>query len=166
MDVPSVTHSDEEGRAQMVDVSTKPATKRIAVASCRVKMGEKALDALMDRSVPKGDVYSTARIAGILAAKRVDSLIPLCHPLPLSFVQVDFELMPGERVLKIVAEARTDAKTGVEMEAMTAVSIAALTVYDMLKGLEKGITITDIRLEYKSGGKSGLWKRSDESTTS
>ncbi len=165
MEGSTLTHLDREGRAQMVDVSQKNSTSRVAVASCMVKMGKKAMEALVEKSVPKGDVYSTARIAGILAAKRVDELIPLCHPLPLNFVQVEFELLPDVQTVKITAEARTDAKTGVEMEAMTAVSIAALTVYDMLKGIEKGITITDIQLEYKSGGKSGVWKRGDCSPT-
>ncbi|OCC16275.1 Molybdenum cofactor biosynthesis protein MoaC [Dissulfuribacter thermophilus] len=154
-----LSHLDDQGKARMVDVSGKVQTSREAIASCVVKMGEDAFSALLDKSVPKGDVFSTARIAGILAAKRVDELVPLCHPLPLNFVGIDFDLIPEERAVKITATARTTAKTGVEMEAMTAATVAALTVYDMLKALEKGIVITNIQLEYKSGGKSGTWKK-------
>lgn len=155
----NITHLDRQGNASMVDVTAKAVTTREAVASCVVRVGPRAMQALVDRKVPKGDVYSTARIAGILGAKKVDDLIPLCHPLPLSFIAIDFEVIPHESCIKIMARAKTDAKTGVEMEAMTAVTIAALTIYDMLKGLDKGIVITDARLEYKSGGKSGAWTR-------
>ncbi len=139
----------------MVDVSGKEPTKREAVARGRVVLGEKVLAAVRDRSLPKGDLFPVARIAGILAAKKVDELIPLCHPLPLSQVEIDFELEPESQSLVIEARVKTVAPTGVEMEALTAVSVAALTVYDMCKALDKGIRITDIRLVKKSGGKSG-----------
>lgn len=149
------THLTEDGRARMVDVSGKEPTKREAVARGRVVLGEKVLAAVRDRSLPKGDLFPVARIAGILAAKKVDELIPLCHPLPLSQVEIDFELEPESQSLVIEARVKTVAPTGVEMEALTAVSVAALTVYDMCKALDKGIRITDIRLVKKSGGKSG-----------
>nr|WP_237889849.1 cyclic pyranopterin monophosphate synthase MoaC [Dissulfurimicrobium hydrothermale] len=143
----------------MVDVSHKTATQREAVASGRVMLGEKAFNALTENGVPKGDVLAVARVAGIMAAKKVDALIPLCHPLPLSSIEIDFTLDPIESSVVIQAKVKTNGVTGVEMEALTSVSVAALTIYDMCKALEKGIVIREIRLESKSGGKSGAWKR-------
>lgn len=143
----------------MVDVSQKAATQREAVASGMVFLGQKAFGALVEGGVPKGDVLAVARIAGIMAAKKVDGLIPLCHPLPISSVEVDFALDPDEFSVGIKATVKTNGVTGVEMEALTAVSIAALTIYDMCKAIEKDIIIKNIRLEFKTGGKSGTWTR-------
>jgi len=139
----------------MVDVSKKPPTAREAVARGRVFLGEKVFPLVRDRNLPKGDLFGAARIAGILAAKRTPELIPLCHPLPLSQVEVHLELDAERQSLEIEARVKTVASTGVEMEALTAVAVAALTVYDMCKGIDKGIQITDIRLVKKTGGKSG-----------
>lgn len=141
----------------MVDTSEKPVTTRRAVASARVSMSAATLDAIRNHSTPKGDPLETARLAGIVAAKRTAELIPLCHPLPLTHVDVRAELQEGGVYLE--SEVTTRAQTGVEMEALTAVSVAALTVYDMCKALDKAITITDIRLESKTGGKSGDYQR-------
>ncbi len=141
----------------MVDTSGKPPTARRAVASARVLMSRETVEAVRSHRTPKGDPLETARIAGIMAAKRTADLIPLCHPLPLTHVEVRATLEDGG--VFIEAEAATNAQTGVEMEALTAASVAALTVYDMCKAVEKGMTITDIRLEEKTGGKSGDWKR-------
>ena len=152
-----LTHIDEQGRARMVDTSEKPVTSRRAVASARVSMSPATVAAIQNHSTPKGDPLETARLAGIVAAKRTAELIPLCHPLPLTHVEVRAELQDSGVYLE--AEVTTRAQTGVEMEALTAVSVAALTVYDMCKALDKAITITDIRLESKTGGKSGDYKR-------
>ena len=141
----------------MVDVGAKDVTDRRAVARAAVRMSAETLDAVRRGDAPKGDVVGTARLAGIQAAKRTAELIPLCHPLPLSFVDVRISL-GGERV-EIEAEARTSAQTGVEMEALTAASVAALTVYDMVKGLERGVEIGELVLLEKSGGRSGDWRR-------
>ena len=141
----------------MVDTSEKPVTSRRAVASARVSMSPATVAAIQNHSTPKGDPLETARLAGIVAAKRTAELIPLCHPLPLTHVEVRAELQDSGVYLE--AEVTTRAQTGVEMEALTAVSVAALTVYDMCKALDKAITITDIRLESKTGGKSGDYKR-------
>ncbi len=143
----------------MVDVSGKPETVREAEAVGVVTVGPQVMERLIQGDVPKGDVLATARIAGIMAAKAVDRLIPLCHPLPLHSVSVEFQLdREGGRVV-VVARAKTKGVTGVEMEAMTAVSVAALTIYDMCKSITKGMEIGPIYLRYKSGGKSGTWKR-------
>jgi cyclic pyranopterin phosphate synthase len=152
-----LSHIDEEGRATMVDVGAKAATERRAVASARVLMSPATIEAVRAHRTPKGDPLEVARIAGIMAAKRTAELIPLCHPLSLSHVEVRAELT--DEGVRLEAEAATTGQTGVEMEALTAVTIAALTVYDMCKAIEKGITITDIRLETKTGGKSGAWQR-------
>lgn len=152
-----LTHTDEEGRARMVDVGDKPTTARTAVASAFVRMSAATLEAIREHRTPKGDPLEVARLAGIMAAKRTSELIPLCHPLPLDHSDVQIEL--GTDGIAIVATARTEGKTGVEMEALTAVSVAALTVYDMCKALDKGMVITDIRLESKAGGRSGDYKR-------
>ena len=141
----------------MVDVGEKQVSDRRAVARAVVRMSAETLEAVRRGDAPKGDVIGTARIAGILAAKRTAELVPLCHPLALSFVDVGAELTDTEVVL--TAEARTSAQTGVEMEAMTAASVAALTVYDMVKGLERGVSIASVELLEKSGGRSGDWRR-------
>jgi cyclic pyranopterin phosphate synthase len=141
----------------MVDVGAKPLSDRRAVARATVRMSASTATAVARGDAPKGDVIGTARIAGIQAAKRTAELVPLCHPLPLSYVDVAVEL--GDTAVVLTAEARTSAQTGVEMEAMTAAAVAALTVYDMVKGLERGVTIEAVELLEKSGGKSGDWRR-------
>lgn len=149
---------DEAGRVRMVDTSQKTITTRRALASANVLMSQQTVTALREQRSPKGDPLETARLAGILAAKKTAELIPLCHPLPLTDIEVRAEL--NDNGVYLEADVATNAQTGVEMEALTAVSVAALTVYDMCKALEKGITITEIRLERKSGGKSGDYERS------
>jgi len=151
-----LTHLDESGAARMVDVSDKAVTAREAVATGIVTMSREALAAIHDGRVPKGDVLAVARIAGIQAAKRTSDLIPLCHPLGLSSVAIDFERL--ENGLRATAAARTSGQTGVEMEAMAAAAVALLTVYDMAKAIDKAMIIGEIRLLSKSGGKSGEWR--------
>jgi cyclic pyranopterin monophosphate synthase len=153
-----LTHLDEAGRARMVDVSAKDVTVRTARASGRVLLSAAAVAALRDGRVPKGDAIAVARIAGIQGAKRTPDLIPLCHPLGLHGVTVD--LTVEDSGVYITAETRTADRTGVEMEALTSVSVAALTLIDMIKSVDKGAVITDVRLESKDGGKSGPWRRS------
>ena len=153
-----LTHLDEQGRARMVDVAAKPVTDRRARARARVRMSPEAAAAVAAGEVAKGDVLGTARIAGIQAAKRTSELIPLCHPLPLTFAGVDASVDESEGVVELVAEARAQARTGVEMEALTAASVAALTVYDMVKGLERGVEIVEVVLLEKSGGRHD-WRR-------
>ena len=148
-----LSHVDDQGRISMVDTSDKETTARRAVASARVLMSPATVSALREHRTPKGDPLEAARLAGIMAAKRTADLIPLCHPLPLTHIDVRAEL--DDTGVLLEAEVATNAQTGVEMEALTAVSVAALTVYDMCKALEKGMRITDIRLERKTGGKSG-----------
>ena len=150
-----LTHLDESGAAHMVDVGAKAATARRAVATGRITMSPQALEAIRLGNAPKGDVLGTARIAGIMAAKRTGELIPLCHPLGLEAVTIDFEF--EENAIRATATASLTAKTGVEMEAMTAVSVALLTIYDMAKAIDKGMVISDVRLIAKTGGKSGDW---------
>jgi cyclic pyranopterin phosphate synthase len=150
-----LTHLDESGAAHMVDVGAKAATARRAVASGRITMSADALAAIRAGNAPKGDVLATARIAGIMAAKRTGELIPLCHPLGLEAVTVDFEYEAN--AIRATATASLTGKTGVEMEAMTAVSVALLTIYDMAKAIDKGMVISDVRLIAKTGGKSGDW---------
>jgi cyclic pyranopterin phosphate synthase len=152
-----LTHLDEQGNARMVDVGAKPATERVAVARAEVMLSSETLALVRDGRAAKGDVLAVARVAGIMAAKKTPDLIPLCHPIMLSSVEVEFDLT--DRGVSIIATARTTGATGVEMEAMTAASVAALTIYDMVKGVERGVTITDVRLMKKSGGKSGTWER-------
>lgn len=154
--MPKLTHVDSRGRVKMVDVGDKPVTVREAVARGRVQMSAGARRAIRAGDVKKGDPLQAARIAGIMAAKRTHELIPLCHPLPLTHVSV--ELTPTSTGYDLEARARTAAQTGVEMEALTAVSVAALTLYDMLKAVDRAMTITDIRLVEKSGGRSGHYK--------
>ncbi|MBX2998491.1 MAG: cyclic pyranopterin monophosphate synthase MoaC [Caldilineaceae bacterium] len=158
----SLTHLDQHGHAAMVDISQKEATSREAVAQGEVRMSPSTLAAIRDGDVPKGDVLAAARIAGIMAAKRTPELIPLCHTLLLSKVAVDFEIDEAENRVLITATVRCEGQTGVEMEALTAVSVAALTIYDMAKALEKGMVIGPIRLLEKRGGKSGEWKAKSE----
>jgi cyclic pyranopterin phosphate synthase len=152
-----LSHIDKEGRVRMVDTSEKRVTHRRAVASARVLMSPATVQAVREHRTPKGDPLETARLAGIMAAKRTAELIPLCHPLPLMHVDVRVEIQ--ETGIYLEAEAATAAQTGVEMEALTAVSVAALTVYDMCKAVDKAMEITDVRLELKTGGKSGTYKR-------
>jgi cyclic pyranopterin phosphate synthase len=154
-----LTHLDEHGTARMVDVGDKPATDRRAVARAIVRMSPATAARVLAGDAPKGDVLGTARIAGILAAKRTGELIPLCHPLGLDHVDVDAEVDAAAGTVTLTAEARVTARTGVEMEAMTAVSVAALTVYDMVKGIERGVEIAEVVLVEKSGGRSGTWRR-------
>jgi cyclic pyranopterin phosphate synthase len=150
-----LTHIDESGGARMVDVGAKPESERVAVAKGAVVMRPETLALIREGSLKKGDVLSVAQIAGVMAAKRTAELIPLCHPLPLTQISVDLELDDGLPGVQITASVRTTGKTGVEMEALTAVSVAALTVYDMAKAAEKTMRIQDIRLVEKRGGQSG-----------
>lgn len=154
-----LTHVDEDGNVRMVDVGAKADTERVAVARGRVTMQPATLELIEAGQVKKGNVLATARVAGIMGAKQTSALIPMCHPLMLTHVSVDFTLHPaggeGPAWIDIEATARTTGKTGVEMEALTAVSIAALTIYDMAKAVDRGMRITDIRLARKAGGKSG-----------
>ena len=154
-----LTHLDAAGRARMVDVGAKPATERRAVARAVVRVGAQTARAVAAGEAPKGDVLGVARIAGIQAAKRTSELIPLCHPLALSFVGVEGDLDQDSGLITLTAEARTTGPTGVEMEALTAASVAALTVYDMVKGIERGAAIAEVVLLEKSGGRSGEWRR-------
>ena len=152
-----LSHVDDEGRVRMVDTGNKDITARRAVATAKVLMSEATVAALREHRTPKGDPIEAARLAGIMAAKRTSDLIPLCHPLPLT--HIDVRATVEDSGVSLQAEVSTNAQTGVEMEALTAVSVAALTIYDMCKALEKGMTITDVRLESKSGGKSGDYRR-------
>ncbi len=149
-----LSHLDEAGRARMVDVAGKEITDRRAVARAVVRMSPETAAAVAAGDAPKGDVLGTARLAGIQAAKRTSELIPLCHPLPLTFVGVEADVDTGGGVVTLTAEARATARTGVEMEALTAAAVAALTVYDMVKGLEQGVEIASVALISKTGGKS------------
>jgi len=152
------THFDKEGKARMVDVSDKAETERTATAKGSVLMQPATLALIKEGGVKKGDVLSVARLAGIMGAKRTPDLIPLCHPLALTSVQVDLTLDEARNAVDITATCKLTGKTGVEMEALTAVSVAALTVYDMCKAVDKGMQIVDIRLTHKSGGKSGTYE--------
>ncbi|MFA9200420.1 MAG: cyclic pyranopterin monophosphate synthase MoaC [Cypionkella sp.] len=151
-----LTHLDEHGAARMVDVGGKRETARSAIAAGKIRMSEEALAAVREGGGPKGDVLAAARIAGIMAAKKTAELIPLCHPLALDSVTLDFTFVEGG--IEVRARATLTGRTGVEMEAMTACSIALLTIYDMVKGLDKAVAIEEIRLLEKSGGKSGEWR--------
>ena len=160
-DSKGLTHLDAEGQAHMVDVTAKPETVRVAVAAGEVVMRPETLAAIVEGNVKKGDVLGTARIAGIMAAKRTGELIPLCHPLLLTSVDVDFTIDEKTSRIHIYASVKTRGQTGVEMEALTAVSVAALTIYDMAKALEKTMRIENIRLLRKEGGKSGVFIREE-----
>jgi cyclic pyranopterin phosphate synthase len=157
----TLSHLDEQGRAKMVDVSEKTVTSRIAIARGNIRMRRETLALILERKVEKGDVFSVARVAGIMAAKKTPELIPMCHPLPITSVEID--LQPNENPARVDIEAivRVDGKTGVEMEAMTAVSVAGLTIYDMCKAVDREMSIGGIRLVKKSGGKSGTFVRKE-----
>jgi cyclic pyranopterin monophosphate synthase len=157
--VSELTHLDQTGRARMVDVGDKPATERRATAQARVRVSAQTARTVEEGNAPKGDVIGTARIAGIQAAKRTSELIPLCHPLALTFVGVEGEVDSVQGEILLTSEARTTGPTGVEMEALTAAAVAALTVYDMVKGIERGAEIAEVVLLEKSGGRSGKWRR-------
>ncbi len=151
------THFDSQGKARMVDVSEKDATSRTAVARGSVLMAPETMKMITTGGVKKGDVLSVARLAGIMGAKRAPDLIPLCHPLALNSVEVDLALVPERNAIEITATCKVKGRTGVEMEALTAVAVAALTVYDMCKAVDRAMTIADIHLVHKSGGKSGTY---------
>ena len=153
-----LSHFDDQGASRMVDVSSKAVTERSATASGLVRMASSTLAMILDRRAAKGDVFAVARLAGIMAAKRTGDLIPLCHPLGIDSVTVDLE-PSGDSAVKVSATVTVQGRTGVEMEALTAVSIAALTVYDMCKAVDRGIEIDQVRLESKSGGRSGTYRR-------
>jgi len=154
-----LTHFDQEGKAIMVDVSKKPLTIREAVAGGKVQMKPETLQQILTQRTKKGDVFAVARLAGIMAAKQTSALIPLCHPLPLSAVEIDFDSDPQHGEVTISATAKVTGQTGIEMEALTAVSVAALTIYDMCKAIDRGMVIKEIFLLKKSGGKSGDFTR-------
>jgi cyclic pyranopterin phosphate synthase len=153
-----LTHLDAQGRARMVDVSAKDETERVAVAKGAVFMLPETLEAIVSGAVPKGDVFATARIAGIMAAKRTPDLVPLCHPLPITGVTVELNADRDRSAVEIAATVKVKGRTGVEMEALTAVSVAALTIYDMCKAIDRGMAIGEVRLVRKAGGKSGAYE--------
>jgi len=155
------THIDSQGQASMVDVSGKAITTRIATASALISMQPETFSMIVEGGHHKGDVLAVARIAGIQAAKKCSDLIPLCHPLMLSKVQVDFELLPETHQIQVTSMCKLDGKTGVEMEALTAASVASLTVYDMCKAIDPAMVISEIKVLNKQGGKSGDWERKD-----
>ena len=158
-----LTHLDAAGAARMVDVGGKPVTHRVAKAGAFVQMRPETLEMIVAGTVPKGDVFATARIAGIMAAKRTSELIPMCHPLAITHAAVELTADRGERTgVRVTATVAVDGKTGVEMEALTAASVAALTVYDMCKAVDRGMTVSDVALLRKEGGKSGLWTREED----
>jgi cyclic pyranopterin phosphate synthase len=159
--VPDLTHFDDQGASRMVDTSAKAETLRQARASGSIRLAPATMALIRDRALAKGDVLEVARLAGIMGAKRTSDLIPLCHPLPLTSVQIDFRF-PADDLLQIEATARVLGRTGVEMEALTAVSVAALTIYDMCKAVDRTMTIESIRLEEKSGGCSGTFRRNQD----
>ena len=158
-----LTHLDSSGSAHMVDVGSKPVTHRVAVAGATIHMRPETLAMIVEGRAPKGDVFAVARIAGIQAAKRTADLIPLCHPIPITKVTVDLE--PGDACVHITATCATDGKTGIEMEALTAASTAALALYDMCKAVDRGMTIDSVCLLEKSGGASGDWVRAGDELT-
>ena len=153
------SHLDETGGISMVNVGSKKTSQREAVAAATVRMSPETLQRLVERALPKGDVLTTAKVAGVMAAKQTPSLIPLAHPLALDSVDITFDLDPASGTIEVRSIVRCDGKTGVEMEAMTACAVAALTIYDMCKSAEKGIVIDSLQLMRKSGGKSGTWER-------
>ena len=157
-----LTHLDEAGHARMVDVSDKAETSRMARATATVQLTQATMDLLIEGNLKKGDALGVARVAGIMGAKKTSELIPLCHPLPITKVTIDLDSDQASNQVLIAATVKTKGQTGVEMEALTAVATAALTLYDMLKAVDKGIVITAIQLDEKQGGKSGLWKREEE----
>jgi len=158
MNEPTLTHIDEDGASRMVDVSNKDVTERIASAHATVTMNSQTFSLIMDKQVAKGDVLEVARVAGIMAAKKTSELIPMCHPLNINSVKIDYSDNSKDSI-EIIAEVKITAKTGVEMEALTAVSVCALTIYDMCKSADKSMQISDIFLLKKSGGKSGIYEK-------
>jgi cyclic pyranopterin phosphate synthase len=154
-----LTHIDSEGRLRMVDVSEKEVTHREARAEATIVLARETLQRILDQSIPKGNVFEAARLAGILAAKKTADLIPLCHPIQLTEIKIDFTTHPEKSQISIFSQVKTRDRTGVEMEALVAVAHAALTVYDMCKAIDRGMKVTDIQLNYKSGGKSGIYQR-------
>lgn len=157
------SHLDGQGRLRMVEVGDKPVTRREATAACRIRVGPRIFPLLVAGQLPKGDVWAAARLAGIMAAKNTAQLIPLCHPLPLTGVEITFAPLPEEEAVAITARVRTEARTGVEMEALTACAVAALTLYDMCKAVDKGMVIENLRLLEKTGGRSGRYQADTES---
>ena len=157
-----LTHFDRQGRARMVDVSRKPVTHRVAVASGRVRMKAQTLQRIVNKEIEKGDVLGVARVAGVMAAKRTGEMIPMCHPLALDSVEIRFRTDARHSGVHIEARVKSTGKTGVEMEALTATAAAALTIYDMCKAVDRGMTILEIKLMKKSGGKSGTYIRPEE----
>ena len=158
----SITHLDEQGRARMVDVGEKAVTERVCVARGEVHLAAETLAAISEGRTPKGDVFATARIAAIQAAKRTDQWIPLCHPIALESIEVDLVPDTSGPCVRVEATVRAHARTGVEMEALVAVTAASLTIYDMCKAIDRGMTVSDVRLVSKQGGKSGIWARPGE----
>jgi cyclic pyranopterin phosphate synthase len=156
-----LTHLDERGRARMVDVGGKPETERTATAEGVVRMSREAFDVVAAQAVAKGDVLAVAEVAGIMGAKRTGDLIPLCHPVGLDIAEVEARLEPELPGVRVTAVAKVTARTGVEMEALTAVAVACLTVYDMVKAIDRGMTIEEVRLVSKTGGTRGDWRRSE-----
>jgi len=154
------THLDEQGKAKMVDVGGKNITTRTAYAVGKIILPNKIMEAILDKSVPKGDVFSVARVAGIMGAKNTSNMIPMCHPLLINNCSVEFNIDEKNSLIEAMCTVNVDGKTGVEMEALTGVSVALLTIYDMCKGIDKGMIITEILLEKKTGGKSGIYERS------
>jgi cyclic pyranopterin phosphate synthase len=160
----SFTHIDEKGRVRMVDVTKKPPTTREATAQAVVSMQPETFEKIQNQSIRKGNVLETARIAGILAAKKTADLIPMCHPLNITHVQIDFDPDASSHTIRIEASVRIKDQTGVEMEALTAASVAALTIYDMCKSYDREMSLSDICLLYKSGGKSGTYRRGEKTS--
>lgn len=153
------THINNSGEANMVDISDKKASKRVAIASGSVNVSKKTLELIKNDNVEKGDIFSTARIAGITASKKTHELIPLCHNINIDFIKVDISIDRKMSSINVICESQTTQKTGVEMEALVACSVACLTIYDMIKSRDKKASITNIKLDFKSGGKSGIYKR-------
>lgn len=153
------THINNSGEANMVDISDKKASKRVAIASGSVNVSKKTLELIKNDNVEKGDIFSTARIAGIIASKKTHELIPLCHNINIDFIKVDISVDSKMSYINVICESQTTQKTGVEMEALVACSVACLTIYDMIKSRDKKASITNIKLDFKSGGKSGIYKR-------
>ena len=153
------THINNSGDANMVDISDKKASKRVAIASGSVNVSKKTLELIKNDNVEKGDIFSTARIAGIMASKKTHELIPLCHNINIDFIKVDISFDKKISSINVICESQTTQKTGVEMEALVACSVACLTIYDMIKSRDKKASITNIKLDFKSGGKSGIYKR-------
>ena len=159
------THINNSGDANMVDISDKKVSKRVAIASGSVNVSKKTLELIKNDNVEKGDIFSTARIAGIMASKKTHELIPLCHNINIDFIKVDISVDSKMSSINVICESQTTQKTGVEMEALVACSVACLTIYDMIKSRDKKASITDIKLDFKSGGKSGIYKRNELAKT-